>query len=222
MHVLYTVPALHESDITILNLTQFWLIKHDTLYNAKWDTHQLNQNNFNESGAIKFFIENWMILTHPVTRWLPRHELPRRTQREQFQILTNNIHNGSFSFRQTTKSFARIQFVINVIAVRKQTENLNITYTSSLISFMPDVLGFSGRNATREFCRSWNSRTDEILKADDLTNCPCTLESAKMDPELVVDFTCSSIEPDCHENINAYRCFLKWINNTYVHGCSCK
>ena len=227
LYILYTVPPLHKyPDIQILNQTQFGLIEQDTLYNGRWNTHQLNQNNYNESGTIKFFIENWMFRTHPITkvpRWLPHHELPKRIQRLQFQISQSDIHNGSFSFTQTTLPLAIAQFAINIIVVRKQTENLNITYTSSLISFVPKISsGFLGRNEVKEFCRRWISQTNEIVKADDLTYCPCTLESAKMDPELVVDFTCSSIEPDCHENINAHRCFLKWINNTYVHGCFCK
>ena len=179
----------------------------------------MNQNDFNEAGTISFAIENWMFQIHPATntpRWLPRHELPRHTLRNQFQILQSDSDTGVFSFRQTTKVFARIQFTIHIIAVRKQTENLSILYTSTFVSFLPEILGLSSRNATNEFCRRWNSRTDEIIKADYLTNCPCTLESATTNPDLVADFTCSSMAPGCHENVNAYRCFLKSINQRYV------
>ena len=221
--MLYTVPALFDNpDILILddiNRTQFGLIDNDRVYNARWNTDKLNQNDFNETGTISFAIENWMFEIHPVTeipRWLPRHELPRRTLRSQFQILQSDSDIGVFSFMQTTKSFAKIQFTISIIAVRKQTENLSILYTSTLVSFVPEILGFSSRNAVKEFCRSWNSRTDEIIKADYLTNCPCTLESATTNPDLVADFTCSSTVPGCHENVNAYRCFLKSINQRYV------
>ena len=221
---LYTVPALFDNpDILIIdyiNQTQFALIKHDTTYNARWNIDQLNQNDFNETGKISFSIENWMFQIHPITRtlrWLPRHELPRETQRSQFQILQTDVNNGVFSFRQTTKLLAKTQFVINIIAVRKQTESLSILYTSTLVSFVPGILVFSDDNPVKDFCHRWYTSTDEIVKADNLTNCPCTLESATMNPELAVDFTCSATKPGCHENINAHRCFLKSINQRYVH-----
>ena len=81
---------------------------------------------------------------------------------------------------------------------------------------MPEIAGFVVKGAVKEFCRRWNTITDEIVKVDNLTNCPCTLESARMNPELVVDFTCSATKPDCHENVNAHHCFLKSINQRYV------
>ena len=218
----YTVPAkFKDPDILILdnaNETTSGLIENDKIYNVTWNSDKLNQNDYNETGVFKFYVENWLFQVHPVTRvsrWFPRHEHPGITIRRQFRIIHFDSKNGLFSFKQVTKSFAA-QFVISIIAVRKQTENLNITYTSSLLSFLHSTLGYLGRDAIKEFCHSWYTKTSEIVTAEDLTSCPCTLESAKMDPYLEVDFTCSATEPGCHENINAYRCFLKRIKNTYV------
>ena len=220
---MYAEPAVYKDpDIQVLgntNQTQFALIQRDTMYNCKWDTEDLGGDDFNETepDEIKFSIENWLFQLHPVTnvsRWLPRHELPRKTLREHFKVETNDYNNGSFSFTQTTKSFAKLQFGLSIVAVKKETRNLEILYTSSFLSFVPEILGFNGRDAIKEFCRRWNNRTDEIVESDNLRSCPCTLESAKMNPDLDVDFTCSVTEPDCHENVNAHRCFLVSINGT--------
>ena len=220
---MYTVPAkFKDANLLIfdnINETTSGLIENDEIYNAKWNSDKLNRNDYNEKGAFKFYIENWLFEVHQrtrVPRWFPRYEYPRKTQRYQFQVIHSDSKNRLFSFKQVTKSFAAVQFVTSIIAVRKQTENLNITYTSSLLSFLPSTPGRSGRDAIKEFCNSWTRKTKEIVKAEDLTSCPCTLESAKTDPHLEVDFTCSATEPGCHENINAYRCFLKRIKNTYV------
>ena len=186
------------------------------MYNGRWNTNELNQNDYNESGEIKFFIENWIFQTSPSTRWFPRHEFVRPTQRLWFKILQSDYNTGLFSFKQTTIARARFDLDISIITVRKQTQNLNITYTSSLLSFMPNTVGFSGRGAIKELCHRWTAQTSEIVKPDDLERCPCTLESARIDPNLRVDFTCSSIQPDCHENLNAHRCFLKGIKYVYI------
>ena len=187
------------------------------MYNGRWNTNELNQNDYNESGEIKFFIENWIFQMYPFTWWLPRHKLVRQTQRLWFRILQSDYNTGLFSFKQTTKFLPKVQFGISVIAVRKQTQNLNITYTSSLLSFLPGLRSHFGRGAIRELCSTWTTRTIEIVKPDDLESCPCTLESARMNPNLHVDFTCSSIQPDCHENLNAHRCFLKRIKYVYAY-----
>ena len=217
---MYAEPAVYKDpDIEVLgniNQTQFALIQHDTVYNCKWDTDDLGGDDFNETepDEIEFSIENWLFQLHPVTnvsRWLPRHELPRRTLREQFTVVKSDHKNGSFYFKQTTNFFARFQFGLSIVAVKKKTENLEILYTSSFLSFVPDV---GSENATKEICQMWNAKTNEIVKPDNLTSCPCTLESAKMNPDLDVDFTCSATEPDCHENVNAHRCFLVSINGT--------
>lgn len=220
---IYTVPAnFKDPDILIFdnaNETTSGLIENAKIYNVTWNSDKLNQNDYNESDVFKFYIENWLFEVHPrtrVPRWFPRHEHPRKSLKELFKVIQIDNKKGLFSFKQLQRPFAKIQFGISIIAVRKQTENLNITYTSSLLSFLPSIQGYSGRDAIKEFCGSWNAKTSEIVKAEDLTSCPCTLESAKLDPHLEVDFTCSATEPGCHENINAYRCFLKRIKNTYV------
>ena len=195
------------------------------MYNGAWNTVELNQNDFDEPGEIKFFIENWLFQTHPITRvprWFPRHEFRGSSQRERFTILQSDYDIGQFSFKQTTKLTVKMKFDISIIVVRKETQSLNITYTSSLLSFMPDgFFSFSAKSAIKELCHMWTAKTNEIVKPDDLGSCPCTLESAKMNPNLHVDFTCSSIQPDCHENLNAHRCFLKRIKYVYLFYFAC-
>ena len=211
---IYTVPPLYkEPDILIIdkNQTLFELIEYNTVYNGTWNTYELNNNDFQESGETKFFIENWLFQNHPITRvprWIPRHEFSTRSQ---FHVLQTDDNNGFFSFKQTARTIRGAQFLIYIIAVRKQTQNLNITYTSSLLSFLPRSSRFSGKNAIKDLCHTWRIKTHEIVHPDYLESCPCTLESAKMDPNLSVDFTCSLIEHSCQENINAYRCYLKRI-----------
>ena len=201
------------------NEIEFALIEYDTVYNVKWNAEELNNNDFNESSAIKFSIENWLFQTHPqtkVSRWLPRHEFPRANQRNQFKFMESDFENGIFSFKHTTKSFARIQFGLSVVAIRKQIKHLEILYSTSLLSFIPDIFRLSGKAAIKQFCSEWNAKTNEIVQSNSLKSCPCTLESAQIDPNLEVDFTCSATEQGCHENVNAHRCFLMSIKEKYV------
>jgi len=196
--------------------TKFALIERDQIYTCNWNTEELNQNDFKETGNITFSIENWLFLIHPVTkvgRWLRRQDLPRKTPRQWFRVLNRDNKNGNFTFKQTARESAQGQFGISVIVLKKQTENLEIIYTSSLLSFVPQIMNFTGREATRQFCINWNAKTKEIVKPENLTKCPCTLESAKMNPNLFTDFTCSATETDCHENLNAHRCFLRKVDN---------
>ena len=201
------------------NEIEFALIEYDTVYDVKWNTEELNINDFSESHAIKFSIENWLFQTHPqtkVSRWLPRHEFSRAVQRNQFKALKSDFENGLFSFKHTTKAFTRTQFGLSVVAIRKQTKHLEILYSTSLLSFLPSSFGLSGKAAIKEFCYQWNTKTNEIVQSDNLKRCPCTLESAQIDPNFEVDFTCSATEQGCHENVNAHRCFLMSIKEMYV------
>ena len=211
-----------EPDLKVFdnnNEIEFALIEYDTVYNVKWNAEELNNNDFNESSAIKFSIENWLFQTHPqtkVSRWLPRHEFSRSAQRNQFKAMESDFGKGFFSFKQTTRPLARIQFGLSVVAIRKQTKHLEILYLTSLLSFMPRISGHSGKVATKEFCHQWSTKTDEIVQSDNLKSCPCTLESTEMDPNFEVDFTCSATEQGCRENVNAHRCFLMSIKEMYV------
>ena len=196
------------------NQTQFEFIEYNTVYNGTWNAYELNNNEYQESGETKFFIENWLFQKHPrtrVPRWIPRHEFAAAAIRTSFHVLQTDDNNGFFSFKQTTKVPVRFQFSISIIAVRKQTQNLNITYTSSLLSFLPGSLPLSDKNAIKQWCNKWHASTNENINPDYLESCPCTLVFAKMDPDLSVDFTCSPVKPGCHENINAHRCYLKRI-----------
>ena len=218
---IYIVPALHKDpDIKVFNnfsQTQFTLIEHDTVHNGSWNTNELNQDDFDETGEIKFYIENWLFQTiQGVTRWLPRNELIRPTQRLWFKLLRNDSKNGTFSFKQTTRSPAKLRFIISLVALKKVTKNLEILYTSSLLSFVPNLSSGSGIDAIKEVCQVWRNKTVDVVNPNDLKSCPCTLESARVDPNLAVDFTCSATERDCHENVRAHRCFLMNLNKMYV------
>ena len=218
----FTVPALHKNpDVQIINNiggTEFALIEHNKPHNGIWKVQELNQNNFNESGEIKYSIENWLFQIHPgskVAGWVKRPELKTDTQKKAFKLTQFDSNSGKFSFEQKSQSFANLRFSITIIVLKKQTEHLEILYTSSLLSFIPKSSG-TGIKAIKEICSKWRSTTKEKVKNEQLKRCPCTLGSAKMDPSLVPDFTCTTIEPDCHENVNAYRCFLMNLNDRYV------
>ena len=216
---IYTVPSVYkEPDILITddkNQTHFELIEHGKVYIGKLNAYELNDNEYQESGETKFFIENWLFEKHPgtrVSRWLSRHEYQSVSRRSAFHVLQTDDNNGfQFSFKQTTKALARFQFPISIIAVRKQTQNLNIIYTSSFLLFLPYSSHLSGKNAIKHWCNKWHASTNENINPDYLESCPCTLVFAIMDPDLSVDFTCSPVKPGCHENINAHRCYLKRI-----------
>ena len=217
---IFIVPALHQDpDIEVLdnlNGAEFALIEHSKVYSGKWKTEQLNNNDFNETGEIKYYIENWLFHTHPktkVSRWINRQELSIGTQRRAFQVMESDMNKGIFTFKQDTQAFLRPNFIIAIVVLRKETANLNLIYTSSFLSFIPKVNG-SGIGAIRKFCDMWSDKTSEKIDGTKLKKCPCTLQSAKMDPDLSQDFTCSVTQPDCHENVNAHRCYVLKLNNT--------
>ena len=172
----------------------------------------MNQDTYNEGGEIRFSIQTRAFLTI-IARWV-------NTQRF-FKLIQSNISSGLFSFSQRITLARRTKFHINIITLTKLTKNMEIIYTSLLLSFMPRN-GFVGRRAIVQFCHQWRLRTDEIIENTSMTCCPVNLESAKVHPYFVEDFTCSATVPDCKENIKAHRCYLKkLINNTYVfmHMC---
>ena len=210
----FTVPALHKNpDIEVLdnlNGTEFALIEHSKVYNGKWKTEELNNNDFNETGEVQYFIENWLFQPHPrtkVSRWVNRNTLQSSSQREAFELMKNDLDKGTFSFKQTTKAAAQARFSISIIVLRKMTQNLDLTYTSSFLSFMP--IG-----AIKDLCNKWSDKTPETIDYTKLKRCPCTLQSAKMEPDLSQDFTCSSSQPGCHENVKAHRCYIMKLNST--------
>ena len=212
----FTVPALHKNpDIEVLdnlNGTEFALIEHGRLYNGKWKTEELNNNDFNETGEVQYFIENWLFQLHPgtnVSRWVNRETLRSVSLRTAF-ILTKNdldLDQGTFSFMQKSKAAKQGRFSVSIIVLRKMTQNLNLTYTSSFLSFMP-------QGAIKDLCNQWSDKTPEKIDYTKLKRCPCTLQSAKMEPDLSQDFTCSSSQPGCHENVKAHRCYIMKLNST--------
>ena len=217
------VPAVHKDpDIQIFDDKNqaVELIKRDIFYNGTWDTEILGNDDFNETdpSKIKFSIEDWLfqnLQNANVFGWIRRKDFSRL--KNQF-FVKNNQTKGFFSFKHSANVFAEIQFGLSVVAVRKQTKNLEIIYPSTFLSFLP----ISGENAFRKYCQMWTTGTKEVIKTDKLKNCPCTLESAKINSNLKTDFTCSSTETDCHENVNAFRCFLMNITDSEMYVLSVK
>ena len=219
----YTEPALHKDpDIQVFddkNRTNFVILERETVYYCTWDANNLGKDDFNETepSKIKFSIENWLFQEHPktkVSRWIHRQDLREESRRKQFVLKNKNFKGeSSFSFMHTADERANIvKFSLSVVVVKKQTKNLEIMYVSTFLSFMPR----KGENAINIYCQLWRQKTDEIIKTDNLPSCPCTFESAKINPDLKVDFTCSATITDCHENLNASRCFLMNITEMYV------
>ena len=211
----FTVPPLHKKpDIEVLdslNGTEFALIENSKLYNGKWKPEELNNNDFNETGEVQYFIENWLFQPHPrtkVPRWVNRIALPSVSQNTAFKLTKNatDLDKGTFSFMQTTRATVQAKFFVAIIVLRKVTENLNLTYTSSFLSFIP-------KGAIKDLCNKWSVNTLEKLDHTKLKRCPCTLRSARMEPDLFQDFTCSSTQPGCHENVKAHRCYVMKLND---------
>ena len=214
----FTVPALHKDpDIQIFDHNQtHTLIEYERLYYGKWNTEDMNQDTYYEGGKIRFSIQAWVFQTHPITRiarWQSFSE--SRYLRRRFQVTQSNISSGLFSFLQSSRLSRVTKFHINIITLTKLTKNMEIIYTSLLLSFIPVGRGLVGRAAIVEFCVKWKLTTDEIIENNSITCCPVNLESAKIHPYFVEDFTCSVTVPDCNENIKAHQCYLKKsINNT--------
>lgn len=214
---IYIVPALHKKpDLKISDINkkelEFALIEHNKEYTGKWNVNDLNDEP-GEPSEIKFSIVNWIYQIHPLRRrWILR---PRQ---EWFKLLHINTTTGTFSFKHKTRSRGNNHFAfgISIILLIKETENLTIFYTSSLLSFIPKMSTL-GSGAISEFCTKWKNYTKETFDSINLLRCPCTMEAAKMDPNLNVDFTCSITHLRCHENVKAHRCYLVKTNKMYVH-----
>ena len=122
-------------------------------------------------------------------------------------------------FTQTRNEFKHSNFDISIVALIKRTKHLNITYTSTLFSFMPEFSGTDAADAI-SYCDRWLKNTPNVSSSK-LNSCPCNLQSIRGDPEFFIDDTCSSSKSllKCHENVGAERCYLKPISEGYVTFC---
>ncbi|XP_065894428.1 protein mesh-like isoform X2 [Dysidea avara] len=184
---------------------EFALIEYGRPHMARWNPEQVKKDQFKENCTITFSVENWFFF---LGGWQKRgHGLP------VFNIVHTDYDNGNVTFLQRINRPRIFHFEISVIVLVKHTKNLNIMYTSSILSFAQKLFGqFTGETALLKYCNLWFAESNEIIKHSALQACPCTVEGIIFDPEFVSDPTCSSFARKCHENINAAVCYLKSLN----------
>ena len=217
---MYKEPDVHVYDNN--NNSQeldFSIIFNDEPYRATWDFEELSKNQFKENGTIDFVIENWsfMKLRRNSDEHIWRKRIRRGRVESPFQLLDQDYANGTVAFKQKTNLPAQFRFDISLIVLVKKTKNLNILYTSTILSFVPRM--FSGEDAAIAYCNTWLNESKEVVQRESLQNCPCTMTSVRLDPDFIADPTCSSSVSDCHENVEsktveANRCFLKNVNKS--------
>ena len=122
----------------------------------------------------------------------------KQSPRRRFNIVRQNFKKGTVIFRQTV-SPSQYEFSIYVIAVIKQTVNLEIMYTSSILSYMP-----GGATISEEYCDMWSSRTNQILNSDDLKNCPCNLDSVNLNSDVLAEPECELPGDNCVDGNQCY------------------
>ena len=186
----------------------FSTIKYDEMYTIKWNSAQLNKDEFNEdsNATVQLEIENHLFKSNT---W--------RTINVRNVFTVKNIvkTEGFATFSQKSNLLAmqnrQFEFVNRVIVLYKKTKYLTIMYTSSLFTFLPNP---TGKSALKGYCDWWLNTTKENVNSDTLTGCPCTIESVTFDKDYFADATCLSEESACHENVGAIRCYIKKLNNT--------
>ena len=201
----FKAPDIHIYDS--LGEKEFAVINNEENYVAEWDYKQLNKDQFNENGSITFTIENWFFFIGSI--WM------KRSSKQKKFVVVDDYKNGTFIFRQESNRLRIFQFDISVVVLVKHTKNLNITYTSSVLSFAHKLIPkFTGETAIMKYCDIWFNETNEAVPITNLEDCPCTREAVRFDPDFISDPTCSSTSHKCHENIGATICYLKNINTT--------
>ena len=223
----FAVEALYKKpDVKIFKEnsnaeTEFALIEHKRIYHATWDPDILSANEFNEpAGNITFKVENW-IFGIKANDWINRRENRNKLSTPFLELVNvTNIDKGTITFRQNTDQRARFKFDMSLLVLIKKTNNLEIYYSSSFLSFLPKPKAVSGKNVIAGYCQVWHRDTKEKLNSTRLSNCPCTLTSAMFDNDFQADPTCSSTKTDCHENIDASRCYLRKIQGMCVSVCN--
>ena len=188
---------------------EFSVIEYERHYNATWLTRKLNQDQFDEGGDISYQFQNF--------HWF--NEKWRNRGSSVFKRSYTNYSEGVVTFIQSRKRLAFGKFDISVLVLNKKTKHLNILYTSTLFSFVPNVGGGkTGAAAIMEYCNTWLTATRDKVSSSALVSCPCNVQSVRGDPDFEIDDTCPSSKPQlkCHENIGAERCYLHQITETYV------
>lgn len=156
----------------------------------KWNAQQINRDEFNEGTDINFRFESHMFSVNK--GWV------KRPPPQRFNTVRQSFKKGTVIFRQTVNP-SQYEFSIYVIAVIKQTANLEIMYTSSILSYMP-----RGATTLEEYCDMWSSRTNQILNSDDLKNCPCNLDSVNLNSDFLAEPKCELPGGNCVDGNQCY------------------
>ena len=106
-------------------------------------------------------------------------------------------------------------FDVSVLVLIKHTKNLDIIYTSSVLSFLPRSFVLGNYTSDSEvYCNWWFTDSYENVDYNALQICPCTMESVRFDPDYIYDSASSLIRQKHYENFGAIRCYLKYLNIT--------
>jgi len=173
--------------------TGFTILDHNRRYFAKWNSEEINKDEFDEGDNINYSFRSYMFTED--SRWINTQLLnPRllRTSRE-------NYNRGSVMFRQTITQSSPFTFKIFVVSVVKQTANLEVMYTSSILTFIPKV---DGEKSAKKYCDLWSKQATQILFSNDLNNCPCHLNSVQSNS--VLDPTCKLSHGNCVDGNQCY------------------
>ena len=204
---MHKAPEVHISDPA--GEKEFAVIDNLVDYTAIWDSEQLKKDKFKENGTIFFTLENWFY-------FLGKRWRQRGAAQNLFVVDKNaDYDKGNVSFRQSANAPKRFQFDISVIVLVKQTKNLKILYTSSILSFAPRLFNveYTRDAAILQYCNLWFAESIETIDQNDLQTCPCTKDAVTYDPNFISDPTCSATSRKCHENIEADLCYLKNVDN---------
>ena len=174
------------------------MVEQRSTYNATWDPELLNVNELNESGQIIF--QNWIFGLR--NKWINRAMRP--DNKNSLTIIDDNAVNmGNITFSQNINEFVRSKFDMSLLVLVKNIKNLKIYYASTFLSFL------YGGNSVRAACMNWYNQSNQGVNIKHFINCPCNAKSVMFDDEFESDPTCSAVKTDCHENVNANRCYLR-------------
>ena len=182
----------------------FSTVKYNEMYTIKWNSAQLNKDEFNQdsNATVQLEVENHLFNNN---KWI------NINFKNVFKVKVVKTE-GFATFVQTSSRLSKqFEFFNRVIVLYKKTKYLTIMYTSSLFTFMPNP---KENLALKGYCYWWLTSTNETVNSDTLASCPCTTESVTFDKDYFADATCLSKESACHENVGASRCYIKKLNNT--------
>ena len=213
------VPALYKKpDLKIFktNDTKYEtiLVEANREYYAMWDPEILDVNELNESCELSLF-QNWIFGLITINglrmkQWFNR-AVRQGNQNRFLKIISNETNRGMISFEHIINR--KLEFDLSLLVLVKKTRNLKINYASTFLSFLYDG------DTTIEACAKWYQHDKKLAKGH-LSSCPCNMKSAIFDNQYEPDLTCFASKAECHENINANRCYLRRTKKMYGSICA--